>query len=106
MSSCAYCHTPGADLFDNQGNVICQRCSAGMAAQAQQSRADAQAALDPIGSSLTFASPKTLFRAGIGLMAGAVALGVVEVMFVGRVHVMLLGMLFVSGAAALWRSWT
>ncbi len=66
--------------------------------------ADAQIAADPIAASLTFASPKTLFLVGLGLMAGSVALGLLEVFVVGRVHVMLLGVLFVSGAAGLWRS--
>jgi len=37
-------------------------------------------------------------------VAGSVALGLLEVLVLGRVHVMLLGMLFVGGAAALWRS--
>jgi hypothetical protein len=105
MSVCVYCRRPGADLFDPNGNLICQACDAGFKAQLQQSRADAQVAADPIGSHLTFASPKTLFRAGIGVISGSVLLGILEVFFVGRVHVILLGGLFVSGAAALWRSW-
>jgi hypothetical protein len=105
MSACAYCNSPGADLFDRNGNVICQRCDSGIKAREQQWRADAQVALDPIGSQLTFASPQTLFRAGVGLMAGSIALGLLEVFFVGRVHVILLGVLFVSGGAALYRSW-
>jgi hypothetical protein len=106
MSSyCAYCRSPGADLFSPNGDPVCQACDSRFKTQILQHRADHAAAVDPINSALTFASPKTLFRTGIGLMATSVALGLVEVLFAGRVHVLLLGFLFVSGAAALWRGW-
>jgi hypothetical protein len=104
MGPCRYCGAPHADLFTPNGDVICQSCDARFKAQLMQSRADAQVAMDPIGSQLTFASAKTLFRAGVGLIAGSVALGLLEVLVLGRVHVMLIGMLFFAGAAALWRS--
>lgn len=103
MTPCAYCRGP-ADLFTPNGDVICQSCDSGFKARVMQSRADEQVALDPIGATLTFASPKTLFRVGLGLVAGSLALGLLEVFVVGQVHVMMLGMLFMAGAAALWRS--
>ncbi len=104
LPPCAYCRSPHGDLFTPNGDAICQACDARFKAQLMQSRADAQIAADPIGASLTFASPKTLFRVGLGLVAGSVALGLLEVLVLGRVHLVLLGMLFVTGAAALWRS--
>jgi hypothetical protein len=103
VSTCSYCRAPGADLFTPNGDLICQSCDAGFRAQIQDARARQQIAADPVGAGLTFAPPKTLFRVGIGLVAASVLLGIVEVFFVGRVHVVFLGMLFVSGAAAVWR---
>jgi hypothetical protein len=102
-SYCGYCRAPGADLFSANGDPVCQPCDSRFKAQVLQHRADQAMAADPINSALTFAPPKTLFRTGISMMALSVALGLLEIVFVGRVHVAFLGFLFVSGAAAMWR---
>ncbi len=96
---CPYCRNPGADLFTPNGDPICQRCDTHFRAEILQRRADAQIAADPIGAPLTFASPRTLLVVGGLVMAGALALGLLEVLLIGRVHLMLIGLLFLGGFA-------
>jgi hypothetical protein len=105
MTSCAYCHAPNGDLFTPNGDSICQTCDMGFKSRMVQARANAQLASDPT-LALTFASPKTLFRAGAGMIAGAIALGCLEVFVIGRVHIWLIGFLLVAGMSALYRSQT
>jgi hypothetical protein len=69
-----------------------------------QYQADRQAAMNPIGAGLTFASPRKLRVTGAALMAGSLFLGLLEVIVFGHIHPLLLGRVFMSGAAAMYRS--
>ncbi len=96
---CEYCGSP-ADLFDPQGRNICQACDSRFRADAQQRIAAAQG---PVANDLTFASPGKLMLIGGAMMAGAAVLFAVEYFLVGRVHLVLIGALFIAGFGALAR---
>jgi hypothetical protein len=100
--NCAYCRAPDGDLFSPNGNPICQRCDSNFKMQIADRRAEAQIAADPTAA-LTFASPTKLIAVGGGMVAGAVAFGLLEVFFIGRVHVWLIGFLLVGGMGSLYR---
>ena len=103
MSICAYCGAPGADLFTPHGDTVCQRCDAHFRAQMLEQRGRSQASADPteaVASAMTFASPRTLLFTGAGLMLGAVSCGLLEVFAIGRVHLILLGVMFIAGFSA------
>jgi hypothetical protein len=100
--NCAYCRAPDGDLFSPHGDPICQRCDSNFKSQLADRRAAAQIAADPTAA-LTFASPTKLITVGGGMVAGAFTLGFLEIFFVGRVHVWLIGFLLVGGISALFR---
>lgn len=97
LPSCAYCQAPGADLLTPNGDPVCRGCDAHFRARILDQRASQQAALDPIGAQLTFASPRTLLTVGVLLIVGALGMGVLEVFFLRRVHLVMLGAVFICG---------
>ena len=103
IPQCTYCASPKGDLFTPQGEPICSACDQRFRAAVVQQRAHQASYADPIGSQLTFASPKTLILVGAGLMVGALAFGALEVFLLGSVHIVLLGGLFVVGVGTLAR---
>lgn len=94
MIVCPHCGGPDADLFTTQGTPICGSCDQRFRADAQQARGYAA---DPIGASMTFASPGKLMAVGAAMMGAAIALGLLESLVVGRVHLVLLGGLALVG---------
>jgi hypothetical protein len=100
--NCAYCRAPDGDLFTPNGDPICQRCDSNFKSQIADRRAEAQIAADPTAA-LTFASPTKLIAVGGGMVAGAFALGFLEIFLIGRIHVWLIGFLFIGGISALFR---
>jgi hypothetical protein len=100
--NCAYCHAPDGDLFSPKGDPICQRCDSHFKMQIADHRAQTQMAADPTAM-LTFASPKKLITVGSCMIAAALALGFVEISFIGRVHIWLIGFLLFGGMVTVFR---
>lgn len=98
MLRCPHCGGPNADHFTPDGMPICGPCSERLGAQLGR-----PGARKPDPDSLANASTHTLVQYGLGLMAGSVALGVMERTVLGHVHFLALGILFVAGLGLLVR---